>query len=229
MPVRNEQGTLKGRLLRMLEILPELTHQFEMIVVDDASTDATIEVADEVRGMYPQLGVVGHTIPAGRVAAIQTGLARCAGEVVFLADADCCLALDRVGELWRALARYDIVLARPAPWPPNLLPPVPSGSLGGGYQMGLHRVFCKLAEALADQNTLVAALRRQGWRWHEVWISGRMLVGLAGRFDRGQPGRQSSLHFSHGRSLRADEPEPLAAGLTPSGCLRSADPALARD
>jgi len=37
---------LGGQVQRILEVLPDLTRQFELIIIDDGSTDATLEVAD---------------------------------------------------------------------------------------------------------------------------------------------------------------------------------------
>ena len=47
-PVENAQATLAKNVRRLLEVLPELTGQFEILIVDDGSSDATFEVAERV-------------------------------------------------------------------------------------------------------------------------------------------------------------------------------------
>lgn len=57
MPVHNAAAELNRRMQRVLEILPDFASQFEVHIVDDASSDATVEVADELAREYPQVQV----------------------------------------------------------------------------------------------------------------------------------------------------------------------------
>ena len=41
LPVRNVQSTLIDSVLELLEVLPELTSRFELIIIDDGSTDGS--------------------------------------------------------------------------------------------------------------------------------------------------------------------------------------------
>ena len=43
-PVHNAQNDLAGQVADLLEVLPELTCDFEVLIVDDHSTDSTEEV-----------------------------------------------------------------------------------------------------------------------------------------------------------------------------------------
>jgi glycosyltransferase involved in cell wall biosynthesis len=175
LPVRNAEGTLAETLAEWLEVLPELTSRFELVVVDDCSSDATIEIADDLGGSYPQLVVVRHAHPRGRSAAITTGLRRARGEVIFLADEDCDLSLGEVRKLWTALEEHELVLGRPAAFRQRKWvlhrTPLPDGQRG--FQIGYRRAFHSLASAMADQATLLDHLRRNGCQWHEVEIQDR--------------------------------------------------------
>jgi len=85
LPVYNAQSTLLGRAIRALDMASELGEQFELVIVDDGSTDYTSEVAFELARDYPQIHAVRHGRRLGREAAIRSGLERSHGEVVFLA------------------------------------------------------------------------------------------------------------------------------------------------
>ena len=212
LPVRNVESTLRRTVMGMLDILPELTSRFDLVVVDDCSTDATIEVADELAADYPQLLAMRHSVPQGRAAAIRTGLDQGLGEVVFFADEDCRLALDQVRRLWGILGEYEVVRGRPWDEVAEVTKAGAAVSPGGGYQMGFRSAFRRVADALADPATLAATLLRCGIPWHEVHFSS----GLTGRGP--DPWTASLSHAALGgsgfadRSVRTDRPENSPGG-----------------
>ena len=168
--VRNAQSTLRAAAFEMLDVMPELTSRFELVIIDDCSTDATIEVADELAAVYPQLFAVRHSIPLGHAAAIRTGIDRSLGEVIFFADENCGLPLNQVRRLWTALGQYDLVMGYPAGLDdsPDAIHGLACPS--GGCQMGYRRVLRGVADSLGDPTSFLASLRRSGVSWHEIGI-----------------------------------------------------------
>ena len=83
-PVYNEAATL-GVVVRKLLSVPCL---FEIIIVDDCSTDGTEQKARELAELYEQVRVVRHERNAGKTAALRTGFALTTGQVVIVQDAD---------------------------------------------------------------------------------------------------------------------------------------------
>lgn len=86
LPVRDDQSTLASTVHRLLDVLADLPGQFELIVIDDGSTDATIEVADELAVCYPQVSAIRHARPLGREAAVRSGMRRANGNIVLVHD-----------------------------------------------------------------------------------------------------------------------------------------------
>ncbi len=169
MPLRNVQGILQNTILEWLEVLADLTPQTEIVVVDDASSDATIEVALELMAQYPQLRVTRHATPRGWHASLLTALERSRGEILFFPDADCVLGLNELPRLWRALNRYEVILA----WPRRDAAVEWDAGLAGGYQIGFRRVFESLRHALGGRSALVAALQAGGYRFLETEVAWR--------------------------------------------------------
>ena len=85
LPVKDAQATLTTLVHDYLDLATDLGGQFELLIIDDGSTDATSEMAHELTHDYPQIRVVRHGMSLGREAAIRTGLEWSRGEKVVVA------------------------------------------------------------------------------------------------------------------------------------------------
>ena len=101
-PVRNAQATLASSVQEALEVFSELSDRLELLIVDDASDDATGEVAEELRRNYPQVRSVYHGERLGREAAIRSGLNHARGDIVLLRDDEDGMAPAEVVRWWRS-------------------------------------------------------------------------------------------------------------------------------
>jgi glycosyltransferase involved in cell wall biosynthesis len=81
-PVKDVQATLIESVHEILDVVADTGSPFEIVIVDDGSTDATSEVAHELAKNYPQIRLVRHAKSQGREAAIHTGLRRSHGDMV---------------------------------------------------------------------------------------------------------------------------------------------------
>ena len=88
-PAYNEEEFIAASILRALEApLPEGLES-ELVAVDDASTDSTPQILDELAQRYPgRVRVFHHKVNAGKGSAIRTALANAAGEFGIIQDAD---------------------------------------------------------------------------------------------------------------------------------------------
>jgi len=86
LPVHNAQATLAATVDDLLDVLADSIERFELLIIDDGSTDATGEIAQELTRHYPQVRVMSHGVSMGREAALRTGLNRSQGEVVVVRD-----------------------------------------------------------------------------------------------------------------------------------------------
>src|SRR6185295_2282141 len=87
-PAYNDSGTIASMVIRTVKTASELTSDYEVIVVNDGSTDATAEVADELARTYPHVRVVHHPANRGYGGALQTGFRSATKEWIFYTDGD---------------------------------------------------------------------------------------------------------------------------------------------
>ena len=99
-PVHNAEAVLPQQIERLLEMLPDLTNRFEILVVDDGSTDQTVELARELACEYPQLRLIRHAQPRGTDLAIKTGLQWAQGLTVLVQDDTASLSPTDLQRLW---------------------------------------------------------------------------------------------------------------------------------
>jgi cellulose synthase/poly-beta-1,6-N-acetylglucosamine synthase-like glycosyltransferase len=88
LPVFNQQHRLVERVEALLELLASATPRFDVLIIDDGSTDETAEAAEELTTLYPQVSLVCHGRPRGVEASIQTGLSRCKGDNILVCSID---------------------------------------------------------------------------------------------------------------------------------------------
>ncbi len=87
-PAFNDGGTIGSLVLTTLSTLERLTDDYEVIVVQNGSTDHTVEVLDELAGQYEHLRVLHYNESLGYGGALRVGFAAAAKELVFYTDSD---------------------------------------------------------------------------------------------------------------------------------------------
>jgi len=85
-PAFNEEQRIRRTLESLLDVLPGLSREFEIVVVDDGSTDRTAAVAGGI--VNPAIRLIRLAENRGKGAALKEGLGKTRGDIVFFADAD---------------------------------------------------------------------------------------------------------------------------------------------
>lgn len=109
-PAYNEAENIEPLLAELAEKLDE---NYEVILVDDGSTDTTFAIADAARARYPFLSVVRLAKNQGKTGAVLAGFARARGQFVSIFDADLQFSPDDIKLQVEMLKKgYDLVTGR---------------------------------------------------------------------------------------------------------------------
>jgi glycosyltransferase involved in cell wall biosynthesis len=175
----NEEPHLEAVLAEWVALLDGLNRDYELLLVDDGSTDRTAAIAEQLAAGFPRLRVLRHEAHQGQGAALRTGLAAATKPLLCCATADrqyepadlklllaeidkvhlvsgfrrwqlAPLAARWLGRAWRLFLRVALGLT---------LEPLP-GWLGGREH--LYRLLCRVVFALRlqDMNCVFRLCRR---------------------------------------------------------------------
>jgi len=87
-PVHNEEENLRPLYDALMEVLPFLSMDYEIIFIDDGSTDRSLEVIREFNEVDSRVRCVILRCNAGQTAATLVGFNHASGEVVITMDGD---------------------------------------------------------------------------------------------------------------------------------------------
>jgi glycosyltransferase involved in cell wall biosynthesis len=108
-PCYNEQGNIARTAQRAIDILQKLGADYEVIIVDDGSSDATAKIADEIASQNNGVKVVHHPTNLGCGAALQSGFKAATKKLVFYTDGDGQFDISELPPLLPLIKQYDIV------------------------------------------------------------------------------------------------------------------------
>ncbi len=104
-PAFNDAQTIGALVADALRVLPALADDYEVLVVDDGSTDGTPALLDDLARAHPRVvRVVHHPHNQGYGAALRTGFAHARKELVFYTDGDGQYDVRELGKLYALLA-----------------------------------------------------------------------------------------------------------------------------
>ncbi|MBU1323053.1 glycosyltransferase family 2 protein [Patescibacteria group bacterium] len=87
-PAYNEVGNLPEFIKKTAAALKNITQDFEIIIIDDGSTDDSWAVLEKLKNNYLQLKAIRLRRRCGQTAALMAGFNQAKGEIVVVLDAD---------------------------------------------------------------------------------------------------------------------------------------------
>ena len=111
-PMWNEEEYLHRALGAAREACDVLIEQgeiadYELLIVDDASTDTTPQLADAEAARDPRVRVVHHPVNRKLGGSLKTGFAEARGDLILYSDADLPFDMDELVKACRVLRHYE--------------------------------------------------------------------------------------------------------------------------
>jgi glycosyltransferase involved in cell wall biosynthesis len=200
MPAYDEAPNLAEVVPRTVAVLEAMATTYELVVVDDGSTDATPEVMADLAERHPGVRHLRLRRNCGKSAALQAGFERTEGEVVVLMDAD---GQDDPGEIpalldtlgrgvdlvtGRRLVRNDRMIKRTTSKLYNRATSMVTGVVGRDFNSGLKAMTRRVVDGLelyGELHRYVPVLAAwAGFRVSEVDVAHHPRVHGATKFSR---------------------------------------------
>jgi len=109
-PSFNEEKRLPATLERIAAYVKASGRNTEVIVVDDGSTDGTVQVAESFRGATENLRVVSNGRNRGKGYSVRHGSLEARGEIVLFTDADLSAPIEEADKLLAKMGEYDVAI-----------------------------------------------------------------------------------------------------------------------
>lgn len=106
----NEDGNIRKVVGQAVEVLSSCCDEFEVIIVNDGSSDNTKEIAEELSRNDDRIKVINHEKNLGYGAALRSGLSACKHEIIFQSDGDNQYDLNEIDRLLPYINDYDFVI-----------------------------------------------------------------------------------------------------------------------
>ena len=104
----NEESNIGTLIDQTMQILPEFTDKWEIIVVDDGSADRTSEIVKEYANN--NISVIRHPSNKGYGAALKSGIISAKNDLIFFSDSDLQFDIKELSKLLQWVNEYDIVI-----------------------------------------------------------------------------------------------------------------------
>jgi glycosyltransferase involved in cell wall biosynthesis len=111
LPVFEEEKTIDGVIVEIIETLSNDSFSYEIVAVEDGSKDQSLAILRQLQARYPgQIRVAHHTYNKGYGAALRTGIRIANGDIVVCMDSDGQHTAKSIPEMLALISQYDMVI-----------------------------------------------------------------------------------------------------------------------
>ena len=110
LPAHNEEAAIAETIHRVIDTLKEWVQDFEVIVVNDGSKDATRMTVEDIAATDPRVRLINHATNQGYGAALVSGFEAVNRDLVFFMDSDGQFDIRDLERFFPFIGEYDAVL-----------------------------------------------------------------------------------------------------------------------
>lgn len=136
-PAYNEEENIEICVIIARAILKELVRNFEIIIVNDGSTDRTAEICRALEKGFPEVKVISKIQNDGYGYALRDGFRAARYDLIFFSDADRQFDISNIKDLLKYIDHYDIVVG----FRKNRQDPLKRRILSWGYNIVVRTLF----------------------------------------------------------------------------------------
>jgi glycosyltransferase involved in cell wall biosynthesis len=104
-PAYNDAGTIASLVITSVKVAATLTDDYEVIVINDGSSDDTAKILDELARIYPDhVRIIHHQKNRGYGGALRSGFAAATKDFVFYTDGDAQYDPAEMSVLWAKMS-----------------------------------------------------------------------------------------------------------------------------
>ena len=117
LPAFNEEAIIEINIEKITNYLKskEYKYRWEILIIDDGSSDKTGEIADSLVKTFKNFRVIHHSVNLNLGRALQTGFRNVQGDIIVVLDMDLSYSVDHIERLvdTQIMTNADIVIASP--------------------------------------------------------------------------------------------------------------------
>lgn len=109
-PCYNLENVVKTTVKNILENLEKFSDSFEILIVNDGSTDNTLEVIQDIKNNHECIHVITYSQNKGKGYAVKTGILQSIGSSIVFIDGDLDITSDAIQNYIEELNNFDLVI-----------------------------------------------------------------------------------------------------------------------
>lgn len=109
-PFWNEESNINAVVEKALKIAPGIAQKFEILIIDDGSSDQTLVKAEALAKKYSQIKVISHKVNRGYGAALKSGFENSKYQYIVFTDGDLQFDFSEITKFVERIDQADLVI-----------------------------------------------------------------------------------------------------------------------